>query len=381
MRPGPDWTIPSFHIARPKDIPALRDHPVDGDSYAETVQDHGPGVCYGVVGRDPRIVEVISLVHKVAASNATAVLLEGETGTGKDLVARAVHLASARKGKPFVEIDCAAIPENLLESELMGHEQGAFTGATSRKTGLFELADGGTVFLNEISELRLDLQVKLLRLVETRTFKRVGGVEEMQVDARIVAATNRDLKVAVGQGCFREDLYYRLNVITIHLPPLRERRKDIPLLADHFVSRLTSQIGNRVRGVSDKACGLLCRYSWPGNVRELRSVVERAAVLGKSDRILARDLPAEIRDPDAASRAPAVLRLTEDGIDLEGLKRGLVRQSLELTGGNQVKAAKLLGIGRMSLRRKMKKYGLCQMFSPQLRKDAGNPARPGSQGR
>jgi transcriptional regulator with PAS, ATPase and Fis domain len=308
------------------------------------------------------MLEVISLVHKVAASNVTAVLLEGESGTGKDLVARAIHSAGSRKEKPFMEINCAAIPENLLESELMGHERGAFTGANSRKAGLFELADGGTVFLDEISELRMDLQVKLLRLVETRRFKRVGGVEEIRVDARIIAATNRSLEEAMGQGCFREDLYYRLKVIPIGLPPLRERRGDIPLLAEHFVTRFSAEFGRSVRGLCDEARALLCRYPWPGNVRELRNVIERAIVLGDGDRILPGHLPAEVRNHEgathvSASSAPS-LRLTQDGIDLEELEKALIRQGLELTSGNQVRAAKLLGLGRDALRYRMKKYGL-----------------------
>ncbi len=333
---------------------------------AEKAPDQGPGARYGIIGKDPRTIEVISLIHKVAASNVTAVLLEGESGTGKDLVARAIHSASARKDKPFMEIGCAAIPENLLESELVGHEQGAFTGANSRKIGLFELADGGTVFLDEISELRLDLQVKLLRLVETHRFKRVGGVEEIQVDARVVTATNRNLEEAVHQRCFREDLYYRLKVIPIHLSPLRERRKDIPLLTNYFISRLNTEFDKQIRGISDEACELLSRYPWPGNVRELRNVIERTIILGDGDRILARHLPAETRNAERGARVPGLHatspRLTQDGIDLEQLERSLIRQSLELTGGNQVRAAELLGLGRDALRYRMKKHGLFQMF-------------------
>jgi DNA-binding NtrC family response regulator len=333
---------------------------------AEKALDQGPGARYGIVGKDPRIIEVISLTHKVTASNVTAVLLEGESGTGKDLVARAIHAAGARKDKPFMEISCAAIPENLLESELVGHEQGAFTGANSRKIGLFELADGGTVFLDEISELRLDLQVKLLRLVETRRFKRVGGVEEVRVDARIITATNRGLEEAVRQRCFREDLYYRLKVIPIHLPPLRERCKDIPLLADHFISRFNTEFGKQLHGISGEACGLLCRHPWPGNVRELKNVIERAIILGDGNRILARHLPAEIRNAERGTRLPGPcatdLRLTRDGVNLEEFERSLIRQSLELTGGNQARAAKLLGLGRDALRYRMKKHGLFQMF-------------------
>ncbi len=337
-----------------------------GRADGEKALDQGPGARYGIVGKDPRIVGVISLIHKVAASNVTAVLLEGESGTGKDLVARAIHSASARKDKPFMEIGCAAIPENLLESELVGHEQGAFTGANARKIGLFELADGGTVFLDEISELRLDLQVKLLRLVETHRFKRIGGVEEIRVDVRIIAATNRCLEEAVRQRCFREDLYYRLKVIPIHLPPLRDRRKDIPLLANHFISRLNTEFDKQVRGISEEACGLLSRYPWPGNIRELRNIIERTMILGDGDRILARHLPPEIRNAERGARVPGLraisLRLTQDGIDLEQLERSLIRQSLELTGGNQVRAAEILGLGRDALRYRMKKHGLFRMF-------------------
>ena len=318
-----------------------------------------------MVGKAPRMVDVMSLIHKVAASNLTAVLIEGESGTGKDLVARAIHSASARKDRPFMEINCAAIPENLLESELMGYEQGAFTGAQSKKIGLFELADGGTVFLNEISELRLDLQVKLLRLVDTRRFKRVGGTEEIRVDARIVTATNRSLAEAMHRGCFREDLYYRLKVMDICLPPLRERREDIPLLTSHFVSRFSNEFGKKVAGVSTETSDLLSRYPWPGNVRELRNVIERAIILGEGDHILARHLSAEIRAADGGAPVPSPWDtgplLTRNGMDLEKLEQSLIRQSLQLTGGNQVKAARLLGLGRDALRYRMKKHGLFQM--------------------
>jgi transcriptional regulator with PAS, ATPase and Fis domain len=337
--------------------------------------DEGPGAPFGIVGRTTEIAEIVSLVRKVAASNATAVLLEGESGSGKDLVARAIHSASARKDNPFMEINCAAIPENLLESELVGHEQGAFTGARSRKLGLFELADGGTVFLDEISELRLDLQVKLLRLVETRRFKRVGGVEEIKVDARIIAATNRSLESAVQDGRFREDLYYRLKVIPIRVPALRERRDDIPRLVDHFVSRFNTEFGKRVRGVSPEALELLGGYAWPGNVRELKNVIERAIILGDDDVIRARHLPMEVRDPESAPSGPcppaAGLRLTQDGINLEELERSLLKQGLELTGGNQVRAARLLGLGRDALRYRMKKYGLFRAYSRRSRGRGG----------
>ena len=345
------------------------------------IEEEGPGARYGIIGRSPQIREAVSLVYRIAASKARVVLLEGESGTGKDLVARAIHSASARSVKPFMEINCAAIPENLVETELMGHERGAFTDAKARKLGLFELADGGTVFLDEISGLRLDLQSKLLRLVETRGFKRVGGVEDLRVDARIIAATNRNLEEAVRQERFREDLYYRLKVIPVLLPPLRDLKEDIPLLASHFISGFNAEFGKGVSGVSEDAARFLCRYSWPGNVRELKNVIERAMILGDGDTILPRHLPVEVRSANAAAPTAnscvASFRLTRDGVNLEEFERGLIRQSLELTGGNQVKAAQLLGLGRDALRYRMKKHGLFDMFP---RRSAG-PGAGASAGR
>jgi two-component system response regulator PilR (NtrC family) len=301
---------------------------------------------------------VLELVRQVAPT-PTNLLITGESGTGKELVARAAHTLSDRKDRPFVTVNCGAIPENLMESELFGHVKGAFTGATASKPGLFEVADGGTLFLDEIGELDLALQVKLLRAIQQRTFKRVGGTSEIRVDVRIVCATNRNLAEDVREGRFREDLFYRLNVIEIPIPALRERREDIPELVSFFVGRFASELGRPVEGVDPEAMELLERYEYPGNVRELENVVERAVALVRSERIGVECLPRALHEPAARDR---IAELPEEGGDLERLladyERQLLEQALARCGGVKKHAAALLGITFRSLRYRLEKLGL-----------------------
>ncbi len=303
-----------------------------------------------IVGAHGSMQDVFRMVQKVAATSST-VLLYGESGTGKELVARALHHESERRGRPFYAVNVAALPESLLEAELFGHEKGAFTGAVSRKIGLFEQASGSTLFLDEVGDLKRDLQVKLLRTLQEREILRVGGTERIKVDVRIVAATNRDLEQDVRKGAFREDLFYRLNVIPIVLPPLRSRRTDIPLLVEHFLKK---HGGGRTRTVTAPAMEALVRYDWPGNVRELESMIERALVLGDADSISPDDLSAAIR---AATPAPGGLRLEipEEGIDLDTVERTLIAKALARTRGNVSQAARLLGLTRRTLQYRLER--------------------------
>jgi len=313
-----------------------------------------------IVGQSAAMLEVFELIEKIARSQASTVLITGESGTGKDLVAKAIHYASDRANAPFMNITCSALPETLLESELMGHERGSFTDARSLKKGLFELADAGTLFLDEIGDMGVLLQAKLLRFLQEKTFKRVGGVKDITVDVRIVAATNRDLTKAVKEGRFREDLYYRLKVIPINLPTLRERKEDIPHLVNAFIDTFNQEFKKTTKSVSEEAMDRLKAYSWPGNVRELRNVVERAMILENKSELGLRDLPREIRDPshDANQMVPDGFRLPDGGFPLKNIENEMVRQALDKSRGNQTRAAKLLSISRDALRYKMKKYGL-----------------------
>lgn len=313
-----------------------------------------------IIGQSGAMREVFELIEKIARSQATTVLITGESGTGKDLVAKAIHYASDRASAPFMNITCSALPETLLESELMGHERGSFTDARALKKGLFELADGGTLFLDEIGDMGVLLQAKLLRFLQEKTFKRVGGVKDITVDVRIIAATNRDLAKAVKNGKFREDLYYRLKVIPISLPPLRERKEDIPLLVKSFVDAFNQEFKKSTTGVDEEAMDCLMGYHWPGNVRELRNVVERAMILENKPKLTTEDLPREIRDPsrDRPASVPEGFRLPEMGFPLKDIENEMVRQALDKSRGNQTRAAKLLSISRDALRYKMKKYGL-----------------------
>ena len=306
-----------------------------------------------IVGTSRGIREVIAVARKVARSEATTVLIQGESGTGKDLLAKAIHYESARAEEPFMEIACTAMPETLLESELFGHERGAFTDARTQKKGLFEVAHGGTIFLDEIGDMSGGPQAKLLRVLEERSFRRVGGTKDITVDVRVIAASNRDLRQAVEGGAFRKDLYYRLQVVTIPLPPLRDRREDIPLLARHFLGYFSREFKKRLPHLSSEAEGLLVQYEWPGNVRELRNVIERAMILEDTGDLLPGHLPPEIGGLAPSSALPApTFRLPETGVVLEEVEREFVRQALALTQGNQTRAARLLGISRKTLWKK-----------------------------
>ena len=327
-----------------------------------------------IIGGSEPMQQVFVMIRKVAATASATVLVEGQSGTGKDLVAKAIHFASDRADKPFMNITCSALPETLLESELFGHERGAFTDARQMKKGLLELAVGGTVFLDEISEMGPALQAKLLRFLEEKTFKRVGGAQDIKVDVRVIAATNQDLGKAVSQGTFREDLYFRLKVIPICLPALAGRSEDIPDLVAHFIGQFNEEFKKNTQGISEEALDCLKRYRWPGNVRELRNVVERAMILENKSVLDLTDLPeelvreAEVRQadedlPEAAgvddvSRSPAPLALPEGGIALRDVEREMVRQALERTEGNRTRAARLLRISRDALRYKMQKFDL-----------------------
>ena len=298
-----------------------------------------------LIGQSHQMTEIYKLVARVAGLDTT-VLIDGETGTGKELVARAIHGASARADRPFVAVDCAALPETLFESELFGHERGAFTGALAARRGLLETSTGGTCLLDEIGELTAPLQAKLLRTLQERTIRRVGGNDAIPVNVRIVAATNRDLQKLAAEGAFREDLYYRLNVVTITVPPLRERAADIPLLAQHFLEKFAREGGRPVKRLAPEALAVLIAFRWPGNVRELEHAIERAVALSSSETILPDDFPAHLRhEPPRAPLLPSA------GMTLEEVKRWYVNEVLEEAGGNKVRAAELLGIDRRTLYR------------------------------
>jgi DNA-binding NtrC family response regulator len=308
-----------------------------------------------IVGESKPVVEIRALLQKIAASPASTVLLTGESGTGKDLAAKVIHYASDRAAKPFMNITCSALPETLLESELFGHERGAFTGADRQKRGLLESADGGTVFLDEIGEMVPALQAKLLRFLEEKTFKRVGGSADLHVNVRVIAATNRDLQTEVRAGRFRQDLFYRLNVIAIVLPPLRERRDDVPRLVNYYVDSYNSEFRKHITGVSPEAMRLLMEYTWPGNVRELRNAVERAMLLGGGQQLVPEDFP--MATPGAGPLNEDIA-LPVGGVNLEQLERSLVVQALRRSDWNQTQAARLLGLNRDQIRYRIEKFGL-----------------------
>jgi DNA-binding NtrC family response regulator len=298
---------------------------------------------------------VLETVQQVASSRATVLVL-GETGTGKELIAHAIHNLSPRKNGPFIAVHAAALPTSLLESELFGHEKGAFTGAVERRIGRFELADGGTLFLDEIGELDPVLQVKLLRVLEERAFERVGGQKTVNVDVRLVAATNKDLKKLVTDGKFRDDLFYRLSVVTVTLPPLRERREDIPLLVRTFLDESNRENGKRVTDVTAEALHVLMAYDWPGNVRELRNAVEQMVVLARNDRLTLRDVPAAVRGGADLTKV-AVVRPGAT-MTVEEAEKQLIIQALKETDGNRTRAAQRIGMSRRTLHRKLKQFGL-----------------------
>ncbi|ANM29117.1 hypothetical protein ABI59_05150 [Acidobacteria bacterium Mor1] len=305
-----------------------------------------------IIGESPAMVSIKRLLRKVAASPATTVLLTGESGTGKDLAAKVIHYNSDRAGGPFMNVTCSALTETLLESELFGHEQGAFTDAKKRKQGLFELAHQGTVYLDEVGEIPQSLQVKLLRFLEERSFRRVGGTRDLTVDVRIVAATNRNLDRAVQAGEFREDLYYRLSVMPVRMPPMRERGEDVLLLARHYVDRFNREFRRDVQQIDPEAAERLTAQRWPGNVRELKNAVERAMLLAEGQTLSADDFQILAPSMDTDFRLPPA------GIDFEQLEKQLVIQALQRSGGNQTKAAKLLGMNRDQIRYRIEKFGL-----------------------
>jgi two-component system response regulator AtoC len=313
-----------------------------------------------ILAKSPRMQEIFRTITKIA-DYKTTILVTGESGVGKELVARAVHHRSSRRGGPFVAVNCGAIPENLLESELFGHRKGAFTDAVQDRRGLFEEATNGTLFLDEIGELPLALQVKLLRVLEDEKIRRVGDTKDLQVDVRIVAATHRDLTAETKAGRFREDLFYRLNVLHIHCPPLRERREDIPLLIDHFLARNNARLGTRIRGLDTEARRLLYEYSWPGNVRELENTIERAMVLAESDQIVATDLSERIRE----ARDPVQLQLASGELSVKKTMRIieeiLIRRALQKTKGNRTRAAEVLEISHRALLYKIKDYEISDL--------------------
>ena len=311
-----------------------------------------------IIGKSARIQEVFDTIRKIADSPATA-MVSGESGTGKELVARAIHFNSLRRDKPFVSVNCGAIPEGLMESELFGHVKGSFTGAVANKIGLFAAAEGGTLFLDEITEIPPLLQVKLVRAIQMREVRRVGDTKDIKTDVRLIAASNRDLETAVRDGVMREDLFYRLNVIPIHLPPLRERREDIAFLVAHFIQKFSKELGKDVRGVTPEAMAVLERHHWPGNIRELENAIERAIVLGTGEMLGLESLPESVRR-ERPAREPEVLDLPEEGVDLEAtlddLERRYLRIALERTGGVQTKAAELLRMTFRQFRYKLQKH-------------------------
>ncbi len=332
---------------------------------------------HDVVGVSRKMTELMNFVRKVASSETTTILIQGESGTGKDLIAKAIHYQSTRQNKPFVAINASAIPETLMEAELFGHEKGAFTDAKAMKKGLFEVADGGTLFLDEIGELSPFLQAKLLRVLEDQMIRRVGGVRDIQADVRVIAASNRDLERAVREGHFRQDLYYRLAIISIFIPPLRERKEDILPLVDFFIEHYNRKLRKAIRGLSEETRRLLINYDWPGNVRELKNAIERAMILEEEPVLRPTYLPFSVAQPHAgitafehASSPPAggqplpngrwlpPLVIPEGGTSLEEVEHALVELALRQAGGNQTHAARLLDISRDALRYKMKKFGL-----------------------
>jgi DNA-binding NtrC family response regulator len=342
--------------------------PYDKKALLETINralDRLDAIDSEIISASPKMETVKKMILKVARSNST-VLVRGESGTGKELIARAVHNQSPRNTEMFQAVNRAAINENLLESELFGHEKGSFTGAHAEKKGLFEIADRGTLFLDEIAELDVGIQAKLLRALQERKIRRVGGTHEMNVDVRVIAATNRDLRAMVADGRFRDDLYYRINVLSIDVPPLRERREDIPVLIDYFLKKHTRNTSRLVRGLTGETRKLMVDYSWPGNVRQLESAIERAILLCEGDEITVEDLPSELRQ-EVGPTAEGAFRLPAEGINFEDVERHLITQAMEQTDYNITKSAKLLGLTFRTLQYRLEKFGIKK---PEEKKEA-----------
>lgn len=312
-----------------------------------------------IFGNSPKIRSVKELIKVVAKTPKTSVLIQGESGTGKELVSKAIHKLSSRADKPLIAINCSAIPENLMESELFGYEKGAFTDAKAMKKGVFELAHGGTLFLDEISSMKLSLQPKLLRVLETQSFRRIGGTSDIKIDVRIIAATNQDLKECVKNGTFREDLYYRLKVMVINLPPLRERVEDIIPMAKLFIEQNNNEFSKNIMGLTEEAEQLLLNYDWPGNVRELKNVIERAAILCQKNFIDVEHLPIELRTaPQKEPKASPLPSVPDGAVSLQDMERKHIIETLQRFDGNKSKAARVLNISRSTLREKLKQYGI-----------------------
>jgi two-component system response regulator AtoC len=367
---------------------ALRTRELRG---ADATSSPGAHARFGIIGTSPGISDLYGILERVA-DTPTTVLITGESGTGKELVARALHEHSGRKDKPFIKVNCAAIPKELIESELFGYERGAFTGAVTSKPGRFELANGGTLFLDEIGEIPIEMQVKLLRALQESEFERVGGIKTIRVDVRLVAATNRDLKKLIAAGTFREDLFYRLNVVPIRLPALRERTMDIPLLVEHFLTKFNERLKKKVEGTEPEATELLVQYPWPGNIRELENVVERAVLFCDTQRLRASDLPPEIRGIPALANVPLPEADLQAALASEGglkehvkvamsrLEKELVSRALQQTNGNVTHAARLLKISRKGLQLKMKELGLREGAGDDLDRPRMPSVRPVDKG-
>ncbi|HDK17386.1 MAG TPA: sigma-54-dependent Fis family transcriptional regulator, partial [Nitrospirae bacterium] len=312
-----------------------------------------------IIGQSKSIRTVISLARKIAKSDATTVLLQGKSGTGKDLLARVIHFHSARTDKPFIEVSCTALPETLVESELFGFEKGAFTDAKTSKKGLIELGDGGAVYLDEVGDMKPSTQAKLLRVIEEKTFKRIGGLRDIKVDVRVIAATNRDLEEAVKSGDFREDLYYRMKVIPVYMPALNERKEDIIPLLEHFINVFSRKLRKEVKKLTPEVEKALMNYSWPGNIRELKNAVERIYILSEGDVVKLEHLPREILNATGHTmEAKTALKLPAHGISLEEVEKDFISQALKMSEGNQTKAAKLLDLSRDALRYRMQKFNI-----------------------
>jgi two-component system, NtrC family, response regulator AtoC len=325
-----------------------------------TSDKRGASALEAIVGASAMMEQVRSMISRLASSDTTTVLIEGESGAGKEVVARAIHFQSARADKPIMQVNCAALPEHLLESELFGHERGAFTDAHTQKRGLFESAEGGSVMLDEIGDLPPGGQAKLLRLLENKTFRRVGGVQELRADVRVIAATNVNLEERVSEGRFRADLFFRLNVVRILVPPLREHLDDVPILAAHFIARFNQEMKRQVKGISPAAVEMLKGYHWPGNVRELRNAIERAFILhAGADELRPEHLTPELRRTPTPKRQEKMApQVTEQGLVLDDVERRLIAEAMERASGNQSKAARLLGVSRDTLRYRLKKHGM-----------------------